>query len=82
MKTDTYKYIWLKNDLLYKLNELGYTHFVTKEYVQELEEGRAFYYCPINKKYGYVDVIPYDKVQDIQTNIDYINQEYIKLKQN
>lgn len=67
-----YRYIWSSNKTLEKLNKLGYVHFYTKDHVDEMKEGRAFYFCVENKKYGFVDVIPYDEVKNIKSNLDYI----------
>jgi len=50
---NVYNYIFVKKELIDILNKQGYTHFVTNNRESNFKEGRAFYYCNENKKYGY-----------------------------
>lgn len=81
MSTDTYKYIWSNNEILKQLNELGYVHFCTKKSVNTMSEGKAFYFCPSSKKYGYVSVIPHNQLDNISDNINFVKEQYKKLKE-
>lgn len=73
-----YNYIFVKKELINILNELGYVHFVTNDKVSDFKEGRAFYYCNENKKYGYVDVVPNSEIHNIEKNEEYLRQELTK----
>jgi hypothetical protein len=70
-----YKYLFVKQELTDILNELGYTHFVTKDKVDSFTEGRAFYYCIEKKEYGYVDVVPNSEVKNIKHNEEYLRYQ-------
>lgn len=74
MASSSYKYLFIKQRLTDILNKLGYAHFVTKDWVNSFIEGRAFYFYPKNKKYGYVDVIPYSEVSTIKENEQYLEK--------
>lgn len=69
-----YRYIWFRQELLEILNKNGYTHFYTKRKVDRFEDGRAFYFCEEEKKYGYVDVIPYKEIENIRENELFIKE--------
>lgn len=70
-----YKYLFINQELTDALNKLGYTHFATKDKVDSFEDGRAFYYCIEEKKYGYVDVVPYKEIKNIKKN-----EEFLKIQ--
>lgn len=70
-----YSYLFINQKLLDMLNKLGYVHFVTKEQVKSFENGRAFYFCKENKKYGYVNVVPNSEIKNIEENINYLKKE-------
>jgi len=75
MRSPKYSYLFINDELLKMLNELGYTHFYTKEQVDSFEHNRAFYYCVDRKEYGYVDVVPNIEVKNIKENEDYLRSQ-------
>ncbi len=77
-----YKYLFITQELTDTLNELGYTHFATKDKVDSFEEGRAFYYCIEEKKYGYVDVVPYSEIKNIEQNEEYLKTQRLHFDKN
>ena len=74
MSSADYRYIWSRQDLTDLLNELGYVHFVTKDAVSEFKEGKAFYFCPTKRQYGFVSTIPYTEVENIKKNEEYLQK--------
>ena len=70
-----FNYLFINQELLDMLNKLGYVHFVSKEQVKSFKEGKAFYFCKENKEYGFVDVVPYCEVKNIEKNIEFLKDE-------
>ena len=70
---EKYNYLFIDENLLNKLNTLGYVHFSTKEQITTCKNGKAFYFCKGKKEYGYVDVVPYSEIDNIKDNADYLD---------
>jgi len=66
------KLCWSSNELLFSLNKLGYVHFNVKHQVDEMEEGRPFYYDESKKEYGFCPFIPFDYEDCKKNSIDII----------